>query len=778
MRLRDRSIRARTFFLVLVPLLSLIGIYAFATAITASDDINLARATFYTHRVAEPIGFLSAQVQTERLIATVYLAAPAPPTLAALEAQEAKTDKFVSVAEANLRDVARTSSPTLKAGIGVLLSDLAGLPPLRQEISSHTVSMTRAQDGYSAIVAAGYNVILQIDFLDVPNAGLATQAVAFMRIAQGMELLLQEQALLVGDVMVGSFPAAAHAEFTELVGEHRWLIAESLPELPPEYRAIYSHAVSPRATATLTALENAVADSRSGSVPRVSLRSYQQAATAVASGLGLASFEAGSANNTAWSNVGRSAFLRLVIAGGAGLLAIIVSIIISVGIGLGLVRQLADLRQSAIALANVRLPQVVQRLSVGETVDVDAEAPLPGTSRNEIGQVRQAFNSVQRTAIEAAVGQARLRASVSAIFRNLARRSQLLLHRQLALLDALELQASEPEELESLFQIDHLTTRMRRYAEGLVVLAGDQPGRGWTQPVPMVDVMRGAVAEVVDYARIRVVNTRHELLEGRAVADVIHVMAELADNATIYSPPNTPVRMVADTVARGFVVEIEDRGLGMTEEKMAQLNALLANPPQLDVPESEQLGLYVAARLASRHHLQITLRSSPFGGITAIVRIPQELVVLPGGRRAEADERQAPEPSGEPAYGGTGRHASRAMPGEAAGPTAPAGTSPAQPAPPAEILAAGDRAPEPQATGEDMTRLDLPRRTRQANLAPQLRDAQAARPAGSVASGGSSAEEMRNALKAMQEGWERARSQAGDGNGAPVPGTERQRDSS
>jgi hypothetical protein len=778
MRLRDRSIRARIFFLVLVPVLSLIGIYAFATAITASDDINLARASFYTHRVGEPIGFLSAQLQTERLIATVYLAAPAPTTLAALEAQEAKTDKFVSVAEADLPAVARTSSPTLKTGIAVLLSDLAGLPQLRQEISSRTVSMTRAQNDYSAIVAAGYNVILQIDFLDVPNAALATQSVAFMRIAQGMELLLQEQALLVGDVMAGSFPAAAHAEFTELVGEHRWLIAESLPELPPEYRAIYRPAVSPRATATLTALENDVADSRSGSVPRVSLRAYQQASTAVASGLGLASFEAGSANNTAWSNVGRSAFVRLVIAGGAGLLAIIVSIIISVWIGLGLVRQLADLRQSAITLANVRLPQVVRRLSAGETVDVDAEAPLPGASRNEIGQVRQAFNSVQRTAIEAAVGQARLRASISAIFRNLARRSQLLLHRQLALLDALELQASEPEELESLFQIDHLTTRMRRHAEGLVVLAGDRPGRGWTQPVPMVDVLRGAVAEVVDYARIRLVIARREMLEGRAVADVIHVIAELADNATIYSPPNTPVRMVADTVGRGFAVEIEDRGLGMTEEKMAQLNALLANPPEFDVPESDQLGLYVAARLASRHHLKITLRPSPFGGISAIVLIPQELVVLPEGRHAEADEYQALEPSGKPDHGGTGRHASRATPGEAAAPTAPAGTGRAQPAPLAEILTAGDRVPEPHATGPDMTQLDLPRRTPQANLAPQLRDAQAARPAKSVASGGPSPEETRNVLNAMQQGWERARGQAAHGNGAPAPGTERQMDSS
>jgi methyl-accepting chemotaxis protein len=802
--MRLRSIRARVLVLIIIPLLSLIGVYAFATTITASDAIKVVRATSIRAKIAVPIGFLSAQVQAERLIATMYLAAPTPQYLEALSAQETKTNKVVSAAEAALRSESssNSSSSKLKADITIVLRRLAALPRLRQGVRSRTLSMTHAQNGYSAIVAAGYNTILQTAY-EVPNAGLATQSITFMRIAQGEELLLQEQALLVGDVTAGSFPAAAHARFTKLVGEHRWLIAASLPELLPQFRAVYRHAVSPSATVTLTALENAVADSPPGSVPRVSLTAYQQAATAVARGLAYASYTAGSADVTVWHNVGRSVVLQLVIAGGAGLIAIIISIIISIWIGRGLVGELGGLKRAALDLANVRLPEVVRRLSTAEGPDVDVavEAPFAEPTSDEIGQLRRAFNSVQETAIEAAVGQAKLRAGIATIFRNLARRSQSLLHRQLAMLDDMELRASEPEELESLFQLDHLTTRMRRNAEGLVVLAGDRPGRGWNKPVPFADVLRASVAEVEDYRRVRVITKSRAALAGRAVADVIHLVAELVENALIFSPPNTPVRVVGDRVARGFAVEIEDRGLGILPDTMAEINAKLADPPIMDPAATEQLGLYVAGQLASQHRIRVSLRDSPFGGTNAIVLVPDELVVSEESYSADAAAGLA----NDLAIKVTGRHAVRSgrwisppadagdvNSGRASAPelverywgngsepsaTADEGSEPSAAAAeeyqaepvfdeaPGTAEPQSEAVPPPEAPGDAISETGLPRRIRQASLAPQLRDPQQHDAGGSGLTGGDhfperSPGDIRDRFSALQSGWERARAES------------------
>jgi signal transduction histidine kinase len=824
MHLRHRSIRVRTSFLVLVPLLSLLGLYVFATVITARAAITLARATAVRSSIADPIGFYATEIQGERTLATVYLAAPTPRDLAALSAQEAKSNAALTVLRraADSSSTRGASSPAVKAALAATLKDAAGLPALRGQIIANVISRAAAQQAYSRMVAAGYHSIVE-SILQMPTVPLVNQSLAVMRVAEAEDILLQSEALLVGDDLTRHFPAADHAEFARLVGQYQGMLNEALPDLDSAYRASFRHAVSPQALSALHAVENDVINSPAGTVPRVPLASYDSAARDVAEGLATAGFEAGGTLATSMHQASRPIDLRLILAGGFGLLAIIVSVIVSIWIGRGLVRQLAELRQGALELAHERLPRVMARLSAGEQMDVEAEAPPLATSQDEIGQVREAFNSVQRSAIEAAVGQARLRAGVATVFRNLARRSQSLLHQQLSLLDALERQATEPSELEGLFRIDHLTTRMRRHAEGLVVLAGDQPGRAWTEPVPMADVLRGAVAEVVDYARIRVVCTSRAALEGRAVGDVIHLIAELAENATVFSPPDAPVRILGSQVVHGFAVEIEDRGMGMPEEAMAAFNAAFADPPPLDLTESEQLGLYVAGRLARRHGIRITLRESPFGGTTAIVLIPLDMIV--------AKEKQ-PQPSeggaASPAVSLTGRHASRingtaprlpgapasAPPGSTgngAGPgtahaesahaesahaesahaesahaeAAEAGALSAPVPGPWEIpewLAGrsdGRGAPAGQPGipgGSSLTDFELPRRTRQAHLAPQLRDTPptAAAADSPPAEDERSLDEIRDALTAMQRGWERGRDEDGadveDRAGQAAPG--------
>ena len=195
---------------------------------------------------------------------------------------------------------------------------------------------------------------------------------------------------------------------------------------------------------------------------------------------------------------------------------------------------------------------------------------------------------------------------------------------------------------------------MRRHSEGLIILSGASPGRSWRHPVPFVDVLRAAVAEVEDYTRIRVTTGTRAALAGPAVADVIHLIAELAENATIFSPPNTPVRVHGDVVGRGYAVEIEDRGLGLSDEKLADINQNFAHPPQLDLSGSEQLGLFVAGQLARRHDIQIRLKDSPYGGTTAIVLIPNALVVSQGAYDAQAGAAAA----GERPFQLTGRRVS------------------------------------------------------------------------------------------------------------------------
>jgi signal transduction histidine kinase len=789
LRLQKRSIRARTFLLVLTPLVSLVGLYAFATTITAQDANTLARATSVRNSIADPIGFFTSEVQQERLAVSLYLAQPSAKGLAALRVQEAKTDAELAALRAAVDSPATQSASAqpVKAAIAVMLHDSAGLPALRDQVASRAVTMARAQSDYSAIIAAGYQTIDQSVF-QMPNVTLANQAGSVLRIAEAEDYLLQAQALLVGDEAAHSFSPADHAEFGELTGEYQGLLTQALSSLQPSYRAPFQRVVaSPAATSVAdfddTVINAPAATAKSGTAQSgtalkaeaSALAAYSKAVGTVAGGLGTAGFQAGQTLASALHAAAEPIDLKLIVAGGLGLLAILVSIVVSVWIGRRFVRELAALRQDALELATKRLPKVIARLNAGEEVDVAAETPFLSTGRDEIGQVRQAFNAVQRAAIEAAAGQAMLRAGVSTVFRNLARRSQSLLHQQLILLDAMERRADNPAELERLFRIDHLTTQMRRNAEGLVVLAGDQPTRSWTDPVPMIDVMRAAVAEVVSYSRIRTICVSQSALKGHAVADVIHLLAELADNATSFSPPETTVRVYGSQGVNGFAVEIEDRGLAMSVDTMARLNAELAQPTPFNPAKSEQLGIYVTAQLAQRHGIRVTLRESPFGGTTAIVFIPMDQIVTtsnsPSRPAAPAASRRNGVPA-KPAEPLTGRHASRDE--RESRNSQPTYQFAAQPADPLEARASV-RKPSPWDIPEWNPRdkrdrvsgvgigprdpdFQLPQRTRLASLAPQLRGRAAAAP---EIADPHSPDEIRDAMSAFQLGSERGR--AADG---------------
>ncbi|HEU5420537.1 MAG TPA: nitrate- and nitrite sensing domain-containing protein [Streptosporangiaceae bacterium] len=632
MGLRHKSIRLRVLLLILVPVLSLIGVYAYAATITVNAAINLQRARTVKNVTAQPAGAVQTQLATERRLALMYMAAPTSRALTQLNLQERITDRVVRLFDGTSMSGTLTADASRpeRAAASRLVRITQGLPRLRDRITSGTITRLAAFNAYNAMVTAT-DRMLEEAVQQYDNVPLVIQSVTLVRLDEADQVVLEESDLVTSDLAARSFPPADRAEFAQLAGLREYLVADSLPQLNPGDRALYEHFVSPQQTRALAHLENAVIHGRAAhGLPPVQPMPWAATVTSYSTGLGKALTQAADSATIRASLQGNSIYLRLILAGGLGLLAIIVSLLFSFFIGRGLIRQLGELRESALELANDRLPSVMQRLRDGQPVDVAAEAPSVEASADEIDQVRQAFHVVQRTAIQAAVDEASLRRGISDVFRNLARRSQVLLHRQLRLLDGMERRASEPGELEDLFRIDHLTTRMRRHAEGLIILSGDSPGRSWRHPVPLQDVLRAAVAEVEDYARIRVEVRTRAALAGSAVADVIHLVAELAENATVFSPPNTPVRIAGDIVGRGFAVEVEDRGLGITDERLAEINRNLASPPAFDLSGSDRLGLFIAGRLARRHDIKITLRPSPYGGTTAIVIIPLSLVVEEG----------------------------------------------------------------------------------------------------------------------------------------------------
>ncbi|MFE9695891.1 nitrate- and nitrite sensing domain-containing protein [Streptomyces sp. NPDC006270] len=297
-------------------------------------------------------------------------------------------------------------------------------------------------------------------------------------------------------------------------------------------------------------------------------------------------------------------------------------------------RSMRQLRTAAFSIAEQRLPSLVDQLSRTDPGRVDTRVqPIPITTQDEIGEVARAFDQVHREAVRLAAEQAMLRGNVNAIFTNLSRRNQSLIEGQLTLITDLENNEADPDQLESLFKLDHLATRMRRNGENLLVLAGEEPGRRWDQPVPLVDVLRAASSEVESYERIELSGVPEAEIHGRAVTDLVHLLAELLENATTFSSPQTKVKVTATRLPDGRVmVEIHDKGIGLTAEDFADINHKLANPPTVDAAVSQRMGLFVVGRLADRHGIRVQLRpSGEQAGTTSLVMLPDAITHGGGG---------------------------------------------------------------------------------------------------------------------------------------------------
>ncbi|MGA5170794.1 MULTISPECIES: sensor histidine kinase [Streptomyces] len=628
MRFRGKSIRRKIVALLLVPLLSLTGLWGFATYITGREAGQLLDVGHIVDRVAHPLEETINVIQRERRQSLIYLADPrSAEALPVLRRDRTATDRAIARIRASAKDpgVVDALSGQASARLTSLLEALDDLTSLRRSVETRAVGRLQALDFYNRLVDPCYSFLTNLHALE--NVELDKQGRALTGVVRAREMLSRQDALTVSSLISRRITAQEVRAMSDLAAHRELLYEVNLELMPASERDIFQAYWRGPETETLRDAEDALLAEGATDEPRsIDAVRWEELATPVLDELARENTEAGNRYQDRVEPAAHSVLLKAGVAGVLGFLALLVSVVVSVRIGRGLVRDLRRLRKEAQEVSGVRLPSVMRRLAAGEHVDVETEVPHLEYEKDEVGQVGQALNTLQRAAVEAAVKQADMRRGVSDVFVNLARRNQVLLHRQLTLLDTMERRTEDTEELADLFRLDHLTTRMRRHAEGLVILSGAAPSRQWRKPVQLMDVVRAAVAEVEDYERIEVRRLPRIGVGGPAVADLTHLIAELLENATVFSPPHTAVHVHGERVANGFTLEIDDRGLGMAPEALLDANLRLAETPEFELSDTDRLGLFVISRLAQRQNVRVSLQPSPYGGTTAVVFIPAALL--------------------------------------------------------------------------------------------------------------------------------------------------------
>lgn len=628
MRFRGKSIRRKIVALLLVPLVSLTALWGFATYLTGREAGQLLSASTVVEKVGHPLEETVRAVQNERRQTLVFLADPrASDALPILRTQRAVTDRVVKrvTSSAQQKDIRDALRPGAETQLNSILGAVDELDSLRDSVDRRTIGRAKAMNYYNRLIDPCYRFLTGLHTME--NVSMDKQVRALTGVSRAREMLSREDALVASGLLTGRFTAPELRQISDLVANRELLYEINLQVLPAsERRRVEQYWSGPDSEPLRTAEDELVAQGPTRDSHAVDTARWQEVAPPVLDRLANDSTEMNNRFQDRGRPAGYGVLIKAGVAGVLGFLALLVSVFVSVRIGRELVRDLSRLRKDAHEVSGVRLPSVMRRLAAGEQVDVETESPHLSYERDEIGQVGQALNTLQRAAVEAAVKQADMRRGVSEVFVNLARRNQVLLHRQLTLLDTMERRTENTDELADLFRLDHLTTRMRRHAEGLVILSGAAPSRQWRKPIQLMDVVRAAVAEVEDYERIEVRRLPRIGVGGPAVADLTHLIAELLENATVFSPPHTAVQVHGEQVANGFTLEIHDRGLGMAPEVLLDANLRLAETPEFELSDTDRLGLFVVSRLAQRQNVRVSLQTSPYGGTTAVVFIPAALL--------------------------------------------------------------------------------------------------------------------------------------------------------
>ncbi|MBN6050405.1 sensor histidine kinase [Nonomuraea sp. RK-328] len=581
--------------------------------------------------VGRPAANLFFNLDRERRLTAEAQAAPGEASRDKLAKQRAETDKAVDAFRplVNL-DTSKAPEGTTDAvartdrGLGLLEQQ-------RQAVDAGWASAQNAYDYYNGVVESDLSVLTALSRTDYGE--VSTSAQTLVDLFWVVDMIGREDAVLARGWATGRLTRDEYALVTDAIGTRKHLMhSQVLPSLVGNESRFRSLTTS-KAWKTMTELEERLVSSGGAEDSQVKLRpvgpTWRSSVDTISPQLlDLLALRLENVAKIGYSHA-KQLFVIFLSITGVSVLAVILVVVVSWRLTAILRRRILQLRQEALELQE-QLPDVVARLERGEDVDVEAEVHMLEPTPDELGELGQALNMASRRAVSTAVRQAEQHRGFQRMLQRIARRTQILIGLQLKKLDELERKHEDPEVLEGLFDLDHLTARLRRYEENLVILGGGQPQRRWRKPVRLLDVLRAAQGEVQDYRRISIDVEGEPWVAERAVGALVHVLAELMENATAFSRPPTPVEVRAAMVSRGIAVEIEDRGLGMEPEQYAAANALMRTPPQLDVmaqADDVRLGLYVVARLSAGLGLQVELRQSAFGGTRVIVLLPDSLVV-------------------------------------------------------------------------------------------------------------------------------------------------------
>ncbi|WP_307849763.1 nitrate- and nitrite sensing domain-containing protein [Qaidamihabitans albus] len=751
-----KSIRKRLTGTVLIPSIALLAMWTAVSTYFVIEAVYVRAVASSVQDVSIPAVTSLGAIQQERQLSLVYLERPEV-GLRDLQAQQQEIDRSLTDLREAMGPVKELVPDEIATRMQALEDSLDRLPVLRAEINLRTISTAQVNDFYNELIdtAAG---LFDAQARMVPDVTATQGGIGATEIFRAADQMSRAASLASSAYAEEGFSTQDHLRFAQLVGSYRAALDKLAPFMRPEVGDHYQEIVSGTAWRRLSGAEDALITAGPGSLPQpgtggvVSEAEWRELSNRISTDLTALTVEQADQVSTQALVDGNENLRNVIIGSALALIAAIASIIVAVRVSRTLVdrtlmTRLERLRNDSLELARTRLPRIVRRLKEGEGVDVAAELPKLDHGKDEIGQVAEAFNVAQLTAVSAAVSEAKARSGVNNVFLGIAHRNQGLVHRQLQILDRMESREENPTQLEGLYQLDHLATRARRTTENLIILGGKQPGRRWRKPVWLMDVLRAAVSETEHFSRVEIESVPKVAVTGSAVADTIHLIAELVDNATAFSPPGSPVHMVSTLVARGVVVDVADQGLGMTEEVREWANKMMAEPPEFDamaLRADSSLGLFVVARLAARLGVKVMFDSSRYGGTRATVLIPTENLAADdqsddgtGGNGAggtaeittngSSEARQSagpPEGNGveqpseprvpEPISSKTVTSSETDAPGQEG---EPAAARPFQaPAAPAA------RAEPPQLPARPKPRAPLPQRQPQENLVAQLRD--------------------------------------------------------
>jgi signal transduction histidine kinase len=616
MRRKPRSIRSKIILALLVPVVALIGLWTLDLSVSVSDAAALQDSYHTRDNLSLPVDQMVTALQAERTASVETLAAGQD--IAALSDERLATD--VKITEfrrlSKLYRGSGISADIARSRIADMGTAFDALAQLRMKVNAADISGAEVVSGYAGVIGYAFTVSTAAATSSSPFVERIIRTGVGLRRAG--ELLHQEDALLTGVTTASRFGAGESRQLIEVVGALRFQIPTAGSTLPGPDQAGYKDMLRSPAFSALRAVEDQLLRAGTSGDPVPTTRDVWKATFTPAIREFYAFLANGYDRAAAFAEEEQDRIIvRFVISGVLGMLAIVMSLLLAIHIGRSVVRRLTVLRTAATDLAQ-RLPGTVQRLRTGERVDVDGTTLRLSLGDDEIAEVGFALSEVQRSAIDSAAGEAALRYDLNRVLVNIARRNQTLIDRQLEALNSGDRATARAAQL---------AAQMRRHADHLVILAGSARSRRGLGPETLAGIITRVAGEVEHAERIEIGTMAEAEVPEPAVTDIGHLLAELLENGTTFSPPGTPVRVSARPATDGIVVEIEDHGLGMSASALEETNQRLTQPQEFDPGTSNRLGLFVVGLLAAQRGIRVVLRPSGDRGITATVHIPAELAV-------------------------------------------------------------------------------------------------------------------------------------------------------